>query len=103
MADIFGRQGQCGELFALWDNPPAALEGLIKKHREDLLSIKTRLLRQHGNWELLEKHCLECIQETISQLSLMKDSKPLWELCAWRWDLWNALMEAITNLRPRPE
>ena len=103
MADIYGRQGQCAELFELWDKPPASLKGLMKKHGEDILGIKTRLLRQQENWELLEQHCLASINETLSYLNLAQDSKCLWELCAWRRDVWDALMDAIANTRPGPE
>ncbi|KAH7391804.1 N-acetyltransferase B complex non catalytic subunit-domain-containing protein [Pyrenochaeta sp. MPI-SDFR-AT-0127] len=103
MADIYRRQDRCAELFALWDNPPLALQGLMKTYRDELLNMKTRMLRQQEDWPALESHCLSCIEDTISQLNLAQDSKSLWELCAWRWDLWGALLVATEAIRPGKE
>lgn len=103
MADIYKRQDRCAELFALWDNPPAALKGPMKTYRDELLSLKTRLLKQQEDWLALESHCLSCIEDTVSQRNLAQDSKSLWELCAWRWDLWGALLAAIKAIHPGKE
>ncbi|KAF1845780.1 uncharacterized protein K460DRAFT_338347 [Cucurbitaria berberidis CBS 394.84] len=103
MADIFRWQDRCAELFALWDNPPARLRSLMKTHRDDLISLKTRFLLQQEDWLLLESHCYNSIEEVISQLNLGQDSKSLWELCAWRWDLWGALLQATKAIRPGQE
>ena len=99
MAEIFRRQDRCAELFSLWDNPPTSLKKLMKTHRDDLISLKTRLLKQQNDWLLLENHCYDSIEEVISQLNLVQDSKSLWELCAWRWDLWSALLQATEAIR----
>ncbi|KAJ4370649.1 hypothetical protein N0V83_005170 [Neocucurbitaria cava] len=103
MAEIFRRQGQHAELFSLWDNPPISLKKLLRTHRDDLMSLKTRILREQEDWPLLEAHCYASIEEVISLLNLAQDSKSLWELCAWRWDLWNGLMEATAAIRPGQE
>ncbi|CAO2648943.1 Nn.00g098920.m01.CDS01 [Neocucurbitaria sp. VM-36] len=99
MAEIFRRQDRCAELFSLWDDPPSSLKKLMRTHRDDLISLKTRLLRQQNDWLLLENHCYDSIEEVISQLNLVQDSKSLWELCAWRWDLWNGLLQATRAIR----
>lgn len=96
MAEIFERQDRCAELLALWEFPPDALSNLMRTHRDDLTSIKTRILRARKDWPLLEKHCHTCIDDTISQLNLVQDSKSLWELCAWNWDIWDALQVSMT-------
>lgn len=103
MAEIFRRQGEHAELFELWDNPPISLKKLLRTHRDDLISLKTRLLRDQEDWPLLETHCHDSIEEVISFLNLAQDSKSLWELCAWRWDLWSGLMEATAAIRPGQE
>jgi len=98
MAAMYARQDQCKELFELWDNPPVALKGVMHTYRDELLNLKTRLLRDQKDWPLLEQHCLFVIDDTISKLNLAQDSKCLWELCAYRWDIWDSLLAATKAL-----
>ena len=95
MGQIFARQGKCSERLELWRNPPAALEGLMKTHRDDLTGLKTILLKQQEDWPLLETHCRACIEDIISQMTKDPESKSLWESCAWRIDTWTYLLQAI--------
>ena len=95
MGHIFARQGKCNELLELWRNPPVALEGLMKTHRDDLMGLTTILLKQQEDWPLLETHCRACIDNIISQMTKEPKSKCLWESCAWRIDTWTYLLQAI--------
>ncbi|KAF1836577.1 hypothetical protein BDW02DRAFT_566843 [Decorospora gaudefroyi] len=95
MAEVFARQDKCNELMELWRNPPAGLQGLMKTHRDDLMSLKTNILKRQGNWLLLEAHCRACIDEMISQMALDQESKCLSEFCAWRNNMWTCLLEAV--------
>ncbi|KAL6706881.1 hypothetical protein ACN47E_005024 [Coniothyrium glycines] len=101
MADVYAKQDRCNELFALWDNPPNHLEQLMRTHRDDISSLKTRLLRQQEDWPLLEQHCLSVINETIVGLEITgtSDRNPtsIWQLCAWNYDVWDSLMAALKN------
>ncbi|KAH8731426.1 hypothetical protein GQ44DRAFT_735904 [Phaeosphaeriaceae sp. PMI808] len=104
MADIFNRQNRCHELIDLWENPPESVKDILHRHRQDLSSLITRLLRERKDWFRLERHCLNTIDETLSNLSVVTHSKSrFWELCAWRWDLWTALLDAVHAIRPGQE
>jgi hypothetical protein len=102
MASIFKRQNRCAELHGLWDDPPKALEELYKRHQSDLLNVMIKALWEQGEFTLLEELCLATIEETRSDL--IRVGKPnLWELCAWRWDLWAALLSAVSATRSEQE
>lgn len=103
MADIYARQDHCDELLELWANPPLALKTVMRTYRDELLNLTTRLLRRYEKWLLLQQHCLSVIEETISQLNLVENSNSLWELCAWRSDVWEGLLTATTKLTPGEE
>lgn len=102
MAQIYARQSQFKELFALWDNPPSRLEALLRTHKDDVVQMKTLMLRNAFAWELLEDHCIATINNIVS-LNTAEKSKSVWELCAWRWDLWKGLILAIQNTCPKEE
>jgi hypothetical protein len=105
MATIFARQyGRLRELQDLWRNPPKHLEALMDRHKHDLASLMTTLLMGQKEWQLLEAHCLDTIDTTLSELKHVSGSKSkFWEVCAWRWDLWGSLMMAVPKNRPESE
>jgi hypothetical protein len=104
MANIFKRQNRCVELHDLWDAPPKALEPVLDLHRQDVLILMTKVLLEEEEWPLLEKLCLTTIEETLSNPTLKDGPQPgLWELCARRWDLWNALLKAVFATRSKQE
>lgn len=93
MAEMFKRQGRLIELFELWDNPPPALKEVMSKHQSDLMSLKTRVLAEESKWDLLKDHCVACIEQAASQAE--NEPQRMWELCAWDWDVWKGLMDAV--------
>lgn len=97
MADVYARQNSCNELWSLWENPPSHLVELMTKHKDDLTSLKTRLLRRQGDWLALEEHCYKLLDEALSKYESSPDSKILWELCSWNYYVWESLMEALTQ------
>lgn len=104
MANIFSRQDYCNELISLWENSPEHVKPALDRHRRDLSSLITKCLRGRKDWHRLERHCLNTISETLSDLSVQGDSKSsFWELCAWNWDLWAALLDAVHATRPEEE
>jgi len=104
MARIYIRQQRCEELCRLWDAPPKSLEGLFRRHHDDLVDIRIRGLREAGPWQLLENHCIATIEETRSKLDVANNDKPEpWELCARRWHVWEALLHAVTHCRSEEE
>jgi N-terminal acetyltransferase B complex non-catalytic subunit len=104
MASIFVRQKRCEELCRLWNEPPESLKSLFHRHHDDLVDIRIRGLREAGPWKLLENHCIATIEQTLSQLDLFNKDKPeAWELCARRWNIWEALLHAVEKGRPEDE
>jgi N-terminal acetyltransferase B complex non-catalytic subunit len=104
MAGIFKRQNRCVELHDLWDAPPKPLEPVLDLHRQDILTLMTKALLEQEEWPLLEKLCLATIEETLSNTSSKDVPKlGLWELCARRWDLWNALLRVVFATRSKQE
>jgi N-terminal acetyltransferase B complex non-catalytic subunit len=104
MARIYIRQQRCEELCRLWDAPPKSLESLFHRHHDDLVDIMIRGLREVGPWKLLENHCVATVEETLSKVDLDNKDKPeVWELCARRWNIWEALLHAVTHCRSEEE
>ena len=103
MGEIFARQGKCDELINLWNNPPAALKGLVATHQADLQSMRIRLSRESQNWSLLESECLATIENAIAQSAADPNSKAIWELCAWNNDVWVYLLSALRINRSADE
>ncbi|KAF1943638.1 hypothetical protein EJ02DRAFT_399997 [Clathrospora elynae] len=103
MCEIFARQHKCNELWELLAYPPTTLRVLMRTHKDDLISLKTRLLLQQQDWLLLEKHCSDSLKETLMDLNVAQGSKRLWELCAWRNDIWQGLLQAIRFNRSHSE
>jgi hypothetical protein len=105
MASIFGRQGRCSELHSLWNDPPDHLKTVLDRHRQDLSTLMLKLLQEQKDWVALERHCLDLINDTVTDSSLV-DRRPetsFWELCAWRWDIWAGLLDAVHETRPGQE
>jgi hypothetical protein len=105
MAEVFGRQlGRLGELQNLWKNPPKHLEALMNRHKHDLADLMATLLTRQKEWQLLEAHCLDTIDTTISELKHVSGPKSkFWEVCAGRWHLWGSLMRAVRTNRTELE
>ena len=103
MAEVYARQDKCKELFVLWDNPPDHLKDTMNTYRDDLINLKTKLLRRQEDWPALEAHCLFVINDTIAKLNQVQDSKSLWELCAWKWEIWDNLLRATRIVHPGDE
>ncbi|KAH7401816.1 tRNA synthetases class I (M)-domain-containing protein [Phaeosphaeria sp. MPI-PUGE-AT-0046c] len=98
MASIFGRQRRSTELHDLWGNPPERLQPVFDRHRQDLLMVEIKLLREGSEWGLLEDRCTSTIAETVENLRLVGGSKTgFWELSAWRWEIWDALLASMRH------
>jgi hypothetical protein len=104
MGEIFGRQGRCLELSDMWDEPPQALETLFDRHRWDVMSLMSKLLLQTREWQRLEDHSIAALERAFSETRAVASSKDkFWELCAWRWQFWAALLDAVGMTRSTPE
>jgi N-terminal acetyltransferase B complex non-catalytic subunit len=104
VAQIYMRQKRCTELQDLWDDPPNTLEPVIDRHRQDVQSMMIQYLREQEIWPLLQQHCLSMVKHAQSEVYVVGDSKSkLWELCAWRWDLWSGLLAAARGMYPEEE
>ncbi|KAH7077321.1 N-acetyltransferase B complex non catalytic subunit-domain-containing protein [Paraphoma chrysanthemicola] len=106
MAEFFKRQDRGNELEKLWNDPPnETLKEIIEhRHKEDLNSVLTKVFRERQTWPLLEQHCQKLITTTMSDMkSATGAQSPLWELCAWRWDVWDGLLKAVANNNPEKE
>jgi hypothetical protein len=105
MASIFGRQSRCSELQSLWADPPEHLKAVLDRHRQDLSTLMMKLLQEQKDWVALERHCLDLINDTVTNLSLVsrRPETNFGELCAWRWDIWASLLNALHGLRPGQE
>ena len=103
MAEIFKRQNRCSELERLWEKPPntSLRQIILDRHRDDLNAVMLRALLEREDWPLLERHCQDVVTKTISNSQAAAEAKSgVWELCAWRSDVWNGLMKAVTMNRP---
>lgn len=103
MAKIYARQGRLPELFQMWKSPPAHLTAIMEKHQVDVSILKVESLTQAKQWSLLEEHTLDLIEDAIALSSKNGDSEPLRQLCASRWDVWKALIEATSESHPKEE
>jgi len=104
MGMIFGRQGRSIEVYDLWNAPPEHLRPLVSRHSDDLRTLTMGLLRQNKRWQQLTEHCLTTIRATQSCLEIASTPKSkLWELCAWNWQVWRALVDSLWASRPYPE
>lgn len=104
MIELFKDSDQFEEIFSLWENPPEAIIPLLKRHRDDLLPLMIRIAKQRCDWALVERLCLTAIDEKLALQSESGNSgKHIWELCAWRWDLWDALLKAVEKTQPEKE
>ncbi|KAH4609099.1 hypothetical protein HBH82_069530 [Parastagonospora nodorum] len=97
MGETLGGQGFLKELQEAWSNPSPAQKVLFDRHRSDITALMTKLLQEHKEWKQLEKHCVEAIDEI--RLNLHASKSKFWELCAWRWDLWGAMVNAVYATR----
>ncbi|KAF2033776.1 hypothetical protein EK21DRAFT_57934 [Setomelanomma holmii] len=100
LAEIFKRQNRVRELQQLWSEPPnKALEQIVlHQHRDDLNSVMTNVLRELEDWPVLEQHCERIISATLSDLKIASNEQSkFWELCAWRWDVWDGLIKAVAK------
>lgn len=100
MAEIFKRQDRANELESLWDDPPneALGEIILHRHRDNLNAVMTKVFREGEDWPLLERHCQKIITSTMSGLKVATDAQStFWELCAWRWDIWDGLLKAVAQ------
>lgn len=97
MASIFGRQKRSRELEDIWLEPPKHIQSILHRHRPDILMLMIKLMRDNNELELLEEQCFAAIGETRENISLVGSHQSnFWELCAWRWDLWDALLHAVS-------
>lgn len=101
MGETLGAQGFLDELQEAWNNPSPAQKILLERHRSDITALMTKLLQSQKEWEQLEKHCVEAIDEV--RFNLHASRSKFWELCAWRWDLWEALVNAVCATRSQEE
>lgn len=103
MAAIYKRQNQCAKLFKLWEQPPPLLKETMDKFRIDLTNLKVEIARDCKDWSLLEKVCLETIDEALDVAETSKSSQALIEMCSQSWSVWSGLLDASSNLHPVPE
>jgi hypothetical protein len=95
MADLFKTQDRCDELFRLWEAPSESLKPIFKRHRDDVLALLTRAAKENEDWVLLERLCVETIDEKLADSSDTGDDRSkISELCARRSDLWGSLISA---------
>ncbi|KAF3034462.1 hypothetical protein E8E11_003903 [Didymella keratinophila] len=97
MAKIYARQGKFTQLLELWKAPPAHLAPILEKHALDISLLTVDILSSAQQYELLEKHILDLIEDALIALS-NDDSKLLQQLCAARVNVWSYLIDATTHL-----
>jgi N-terminal acetyltransferase B complex non-catalytic subunit len=96
MAKIYARQNKCAELLELWKAPPAHLQAIMEKHALDISLITVDILATTEQFELLEKHILELIEDATTAMS-NDNSEPLRQLCSSRVNIWTYLIDASTK------
>ncbi|KAF3038778.1 methionyl-tRNA synthetase [Didymella heteroderae] len=97
MAKIYARQGKFTQLLELWKAPPAHLAPIMEKHALDISLLTVDILSSAQQYELLEKHILDLVEDATTALS-NDDSKPLQHLCSARVNVWSYLIDATTHL-----
>lgn len=98
MACIFERQHRTTELHDRWNDPPEKLAPILDRHRQDLLMVIIKGLRNEGNWNSLADRCTSAIAETVDNLRLVGGNKNgVWELSAWNWSVWEALLQSMCS------
>ncbi|KAF1929644.1 uncharacterized protein M421DRAFT_125836 [Didymella exigua CBS 183.55] len=97
MAKIYARQGKCAQLLELWNAPPAHLQPIMEKHALDISLLTVDILSSAQQYELLEKHILDLVEDATTALS-EDDPKPLQQLCSARVNIWSYLIDASTHL-----
>ena len=105
MALMFGAGHSATELKELWSKPPKQIHDLILGgHRDDLNMELMRLFRKRAMWQQLEEHCRAMIKETLESLRPVRSSESdLRELCAWRHEVWQSLLDAVAMIRSPAE
>lgn len=97
MAKIYARQGKIAQLLDLWKVPPAHLQPTMKKHALDISLLTVDILSSAQQYELLEEHILELVEDATAALS-NDDPKPLQQLCSARANVWSYLIDASTHM-----
>lgn len=97
MAKIYARQGKCAQLLELWKAPPAHLQPIMEKQVLDISLLTVDVLASTNQYELLEKHILELIEDAITAMS-KDDTEPLRQLCSARANVWTYLVDSSAKL-----
>jgi N-terminal acetyltransferase B complex non-catalytic subunit len=102
MAKIYARQEKFAQLLELWKTPPAHLQPIMEKHALDISLLTVDILSSTQQYELLEKHILDLIQDAMTALG-NGNPKPLQQLCSARVNIWSYLIDASTHLHSSEE
>jgi N-terminal acetyltransferase B complex non-catalytic subunit len=97
MAKIYARQGKFTRLLELWKAPPVHLTPILEKHALDISLLTVDILSSAQQYELLEKHILDLIEDALTALG-NDDFKPLQQLCAARANVWSYLIDATAQV-----
>jgi N-terminal acetyltransferase B complex non-catalytic subunit len=97
MASIYSRQRRVGDLFELWQNPPANLRKVFEDHELDILILKADVAQACGEWGLLSELCGNVITRELEPTGSIA------RISSVAWTIWSGFVKAIQETNPPSE